>query len=417
MQTTIQIEKCVYGGDGVGRLADGRAVFVPFTLPGEEVNIELLDEKGKFSRSRLLEVVVASPLRVTPPCPHFGVCGGCHYQMLAYDNQVQLKASILKEQLERLGGLSLGEEIEFTPSPHPLAYRNQVQFHPLTDGSLGFMSAEGNQLIPIQSCLLPLQGIQDTWPLLEIAEGQLLSRVSFREDSRGEILALLEGVDPEPPDLETQLPISLAYKAKGSPTLLTLAGEDSLIFTIRGKDFLVSAESFFQVNQEVAESILTYVLSLMPSNPVPEILELYSGVGFFSRFLAERCQHLVAIEAAPSACYDFVDNLNEFDHVELYEGAVEEILPSLVKVLPHPQLVVLDPPRSGLQAKAREALLSLEPEQIIYISCDPASLARDLKVLMASGYQLKNLRGFDMFPQTYHVEAVVVLQRGQREIS
>jgi 23S rRNA (uracil1939-C5)-methyltransferase len=411
MQTTIRIEKCVYGGDGLGRLADGRAVFVPFTLPGEEVNIELLDEKGKFSRSRLLEVVVASPQRVTPPCPHFGVCGGCHYQMLGYGDQVQLKASILKEQLERLGGLTLGGEIEFTPSPHPLAYRNHVQFHPLTDGSLGFMSAEGNQLIPIQSCLLPLQGIQDTWPLLEIAEGQLLSRVSFREDPREEILVLLEGVDPEPPDLETQLPISLAYKAKGSPTLLTLAGEDSLIFTIRGKDFLVSAESFFQVNQEVAESMLTYVLSLMPSNPVPEILELYSGVGFFSRFLAEHCQHLVAIEAAPSACYDFVDNLNEFDHVELYEGAVEEILPSLVKVLPHPQLVVLDPPRSGLQAKAREALLKLEPEQIIYISCDPASLARDLKVLKASGYQLKNLRGFDMFPQTYHVECVVLMTR------
>lgn len=409
MLTNIQIEKCVYGGDGLGRLADGRAVFVPFTLPGEQVTVELFDEKGKFSRSRLLKVTLPSPQRVVPPCPHFGICGGCHYQMLAYEDQVKLKISILKEQMERLGGLSFSQALEFTPSPHPLAYRNQVQFHPLSNGSLGFMSAEGNQLIPIERCLLPLNGIQETWPLLEIAEDHQLSRISFREDSRGEILALLEGVNAIPPDLETELPISLAYKAKGAPGIFMLAGEDSLFYSLQGQDYLVSPESFFQVNQDVAEAILTYVLSLLPSSPVPEILELYSGVGFFSKFLAERCQHLVAIEASASACYDFVDNLNAFDHVELYEGAVEEILPSLVKDLPHPQLVVLDPPRSGLQSKAREALLSLTPEQIIYISCDPSSLARDLKAFKAEGYELNKLRGFDMFPQTYHIETVVLM--------
>ena len=411
MQTNIKIEKCVYGGDGLGRLPDGRAVFVPFTLPGEQVTIEFGDEKGKFVRGKMLELLEPSPNRVVPPCPHFGVCGGCHYQMLAYEDQVQLKAAILQEQLERLGGLSFSQTLEFTPSPHPFSYRNQVQFHPLTDGRLGYMSAEGNQLVPIQTCLLPLQGIQEAWPLIDIGEDQQLTRVTFREDSRGEILALLEGVDPEPPNLETELPISLVYKAKGSPKLFMLAGEDSLYFSLQGKDYLVSPESFFQVNQEVAEAMLKHILSQLPSTSIPEVLELYSGVGFFSRFLAERCLHLVAIESAPSACYDCVDNLNAFDHVELYEGAVEEILPSLATGLPHPQLVVLDPPRSGLQSKAREALLSLAPEQIIYVSCDPASLARDLKVFMTNGYELKNLRGFDMFPQTYHIEAVVSLQR------
>ena len=411
MQTTINIEKCVYGGDGLGHLADGRAVFVPFTLPGERIKIEFGDEKGKFVHAGLLEVLEPSPKRVEPPCPHFGVCGGCHYQMLAYEDQVQLKAAILREQLERLGGLHFDQAPEFTASPHPFSYRNQVQFHPLADGRLGYMSAEGNQLIPIQTCLLPLQGIREAWPLIDIAEDQDLTRVNFREDSRGEILALLEGMDPEPPDLETELPISLAYKAKDSPRLFMLAGEDSLYFSLQGKNFLVSPESFFQVNQEVAEAMLTHVLSMLQSTSIPEVLELYSGVGFFSKFLAERCLHLIAMEAAPSACYDFVDNLNTFDHVELYEGAVEEILPSLVPNLPHPQLVVLDPPRSGLQAKAREALLNLAPEQIIYVSCDPASLARDLKAFLANGYELKNLRGFDMFPQTYHIETVVALSR------
>ena len=417
MQTNITIEKCVYGGDGLGRLPDGRAVFVPFTLPGEQVAIEFSDEKGKFARGRLLEVLDGSPKRVSPPCPHFGVCGGCHYQMLAYEDQVQLKAAILQEQLERLGGFSFSQALEFTPSPHSFSYRNQVKFHPLSNGKLGYMSAEGNQLIPIQTCLLPLQGIQDSWPLIDIAEDQDLTRVTFREDSRGEILALLEGLDPEPPDLETELPISLAYKAKDSPRLFMLAGEDSLYFSLHGKDFLVSPESFFQVNQEVAEAMLKYVLDELPSTSIPEVLELYSGVGFFSRFLAERCLHLVTIESAPSACYDFVDNLNAFDHVELYEGAVEEILPALVTNLPHPQLVLLDPPRSGLQSKARQALLSLAPEQIIYVSCDPSSLARDLKAFKAEGYELTNIHGFDMFPQTFHIEAIAVLKSNKKSQS
>ncbi len=417
MQNKLKIEKCVYGGDGLGHLADGRAIFVPFTLPGEEVTVELLDEKGKYSHARLLEVNRPSPQRVSPPCPHFGVCGGCHSQMLDYADQVQLKISILKEQLERIGGLSFSHALEFTSSPHPFAYRNQVQFHPFTSGNLGFMSAESNQLVPIERCLLPLEGIQQTWPLLEIAEDHQLSRVSFREDSRGEILALLEGTEPEPPELETDLPISLAYKAKGVPGIFMLAGEDSLLYESHGKEFLVSPESFFQVNLEVAEEMLTHVLSLLPSKPIPEILELYSGVGFFSKFLAEKCDHLVAIEASASACYDFVDNLKEFDNIELYEGAVEEILPSLVEDIPHPQLVVLDPPRSGLQAKARQALLSLGTEQIIYISCDPSSLARDLKTFKAEDYEIVSVHGFDMFPQTYHVETMTVLRRTQRVTS
>jgi 23S rRNA (uracil1939-C5)-methyltransferase len=411
MQIKVSIEKSVYGGDGLAHLADGRTVFVPFTLPGEEVTIELLEEKGKFSRGRLLEVNRSSAKRVSPPCPHFGVCGGCHYQMLDYADQVALKISILKEQLERIGGLSLNHALEFTASASAFAYRNQVQFHPFTTGKIGFMSTEGNQIIPIECCLLPLEGIQQTWPLLEIAENHQLSRVSFREDSRGEILTLLEGSEPEPPDLETDLPISLAYKAKGAPGIFMLAGEDSLLYESQSKEFLVSPESFFQVNLEVAESMLTHVLSLLPSGPIPEILELYSGVGYFSKFLADRCHHLVAIEASASACYDFVDNLKEFDHVELYEGAVEELLPSLAEELPHPQLVLLDPPRSGLQLKARQALLSLAPEQIIYISCDPSSLARDLKVFKAEGYEVVSLHGFDMFPQTYHIETVIMLQR------
>lgn len=395
----------------MGILPDGRVVFVPFTLPGEIVDLEVAELKGRFARGKLLGVRKASPKRLPAPCPHFGVCGGCHYQMLSLPDQLQLKAGIVREQLQRLGGFASTYDFKITASEKPLAYRNQVQFHPLPSGKLGLIGADEVQAFPVERCLLPLEGIQQTWPLLELGEGHDLSRISFREDSRGEILTLLEGQQAEPPELETDLAISLAYKAKGVPGVYMLAGEDALLYRAHGKEFLVSPESFFQINLNVAESMLTHVLSLLPEGEISEILELYSGVGFFSKFLAERCRHLVAIEASASACYDFVDNLREANNVELYEGPVEGLLPSLAKQLARPQLVLLDPPRSGLKPDARKALLSMAPQQVIYISCDPSSLARDLKIFTAAGYSVDHVHAFDMFPQTCHVETVVLMSR------
>ncbi|MEA4812522.1 MAG: class I SAM-dependent RNA methyltransferase [Anaerolineaceae bacterium] len=411
---TLNIEKSVYGGLGLSHLEDGRVCFVPLTVAGDRVKVKLQEGKEKFAHAHLLEILSPSAQRVQAPCPHFGRCGGCHYQMLPYPDQLQLKSEILSEQMSRLAGLKELRSIPVIASSSPLGYRNQVQFHPMADGSLGLMALDGSQAIAIQNCLLPLPGIQQAWPLFDLGTNPPLNRVSFREDSRGEVLVLMEGPEPSAPDLETDLDISLAYKAKGSPSVLTLAGEDSLVYTIKGKDFLVSAESFFQVNVELAEKILDYIRDVLPEGKMDEVLELYSGAGLFSMFMAENCSHLTAIEASPSACYDFVDNLQAFDHVDLYEGAVEAILPELVKDLPPIDLVLLDPPRSGLHPKARQALLQLAPQHIIYVSCDPSSLARDLKAFNADGYQVKNIQGFDMFPQTYHIETVVLMSRVEK---
>jgi len=178
-----------------------------------------------------------------------------------------------------------------------------------------------------------------------------------------------------------------------------------------GKQLIISPESFFQVNLNAAGEMLSHVLALLPARRDLRILELYSGAGFFSVFLAEKCRELIAVESAPSACYDFANNLDAYDHISLYEGAVEHVLPALASELKGIDLVLLDPPRAGLLAPARKALQELNPKQIIYASCDPSTLARDLKHLIAAGYMLHDVRAFDMFPQTYHIEAVAMLSR------
>ena len=412
----VKFEKMVYGGDCLGRLPDGRAVFVPFALPGEVAEIEIIESKERFARGRVVNLLEASSERITAPCPYYTICGGCHYQHLDYAQQLSLKNELVKDQLLRIGKLKDLPEITITASPLPFGYRNQVQFHPtnLESGegfpSLGFKQANSDEVLPIQKCLLVPDELNQLLTQIELEPYSDLSRIAMRIDSDGELMLVFTGESNDPPDLSIELPVSSAYVGPDGQSL-NLAGNDALVYTILGKEFLVSPESFFQVNLPVAEEMLRHVLSLIENQHDLNILELYSGVGLFTRFLAPYASQLTAIESSPSACFDFVTNLDEFDNVSLYEGAVEEILPGLIKQLETVDLVVLDPPRAGLNTWARQALIDLDPEQIIYISCDPSTLARDLKHFSGAGYSLQNLHAFDMFPQTAHVETVVLMSR------
>lgn len=406
----VQIEKLVYGGEGLGRLPDGRAVFVPFVLPGEKVAVELLKQEQHFARGHAVQIVQPSPERIQPLCPHFGACGGCHYQHLEYSTQLQVKQDILYDQLLRLGGINNPPISGITPSSEAWNYRNLVQFHPTSLGRLGFMDTEGTHTVPIQECHLPMEDINALWPQIDLSPETGLTRVTLREDSFGEIIVFLEGEDETGPELSLDLPVSVCYqRANGSS--LTLAGQDHLIYQILGKQLAISPETFFQVNLSVAEKMVAYVLAKLPQVQNLNTLELYSGAGLFSTFLAERSHQLIAIESSPSACYDFANNLDPYENVSLYEGLVEEVLPALAQKLPALDLVLLDPPRAGLHPKARQALEKLQSQQILYISCDPSTLARDLKHLCAAGYTLIDVHLFDMFPQTYHIETVSLLAK------
>lgn len=399
---TLTIDTFAYGGDGLGRLPDGRAAFVPFALPGEHVRVEIIQEKRGHVRARLLEVLEPSPDRIAPQCAHYGACGGCHYQHLPYPAQLAAKTAILRDQMQRIGGFRDLPLDPIVPSPQPFNYRNHVQFHLNAAGQLGFESAGTNDFVLIQECHLPETAINEIWPLLDMEAVPGLERVALRTGNEGDIQLILESSDPEPIDFSVEeLPISAVHLGPGGA--LVLAGDEQVIIDILGRSFQVSAGAFFQVNTAQAEAMVTHVLEYLPLPPNAIVLDVYCGAGLFSAFLAPRCARLAGIEASPAACDDFAANLDEFDNVELYAAPAEDVLPYLDFQV---DAILVDPPRSGLSPAAMDGLLTRQAPWIVYISCDPATLARDGRKMSAAGYHLERLTPFDLFPQTYHIESI-----------
>lgn len=405
----VELSTFTYGGEVLGRLPDGRAVFVPFALPGERVRVSLVEEKQRYARAALLEVLEASPERVRPLCRHFGVCGGCHYQHMPYQKQMQAKAGILREQLERIGKISDPPIRPAVASPEAYYYRNHIQFHLTEDGRLGFHEALSKRVFAVQECHLPLESINEVWPRLDVEPMPGLQQVNLRSGVDDDVLVVLESEDALLPEFSVEeLPVSVAHM--GPAGTQVLAGTDHIVIEVLGRPFRVSVGAFFQVNRPMAEKLVEHLLYYLHLEPKDTVLDVFAGVGLFSAFLAPRVGRLFAIEASPAACDDFVVNLDEFDNVELYEGAAEEILPVLGI---QPRVVVVDPPRSGIDKIALDSILDMSAGVLAYVSCNPATLGRDARRLMAGGYRLIQATPFDLFPQTYHIESVSLWERGQ----
>lgn len=404
----ILLEKLTYGGDAMGRLDDGRAIFVPFGLPGERVRVRLTEAKRNFGRGELVEIVEASPQRIAPRCIHFGECGGCHYQNLAYEDQLKAKTEILRDQLRRIGKIENPPVQEMVPSPSPWNYRNHVQFHLTEEGKLGYFRAVSPTVFAIQECHLPEGSINALWPQLEFEPETDIERVSLRSGLDDELLLVLESESPEPPELEIEAGISITHMFEENTVVI--AGNDNLTIRVLGRDFRVSAASFFQVNTAMAEKIVEHILSHLPVSRSSTLLDVYCGVGLFSAFLAPKCERVIGIESSPSSCEDFAFNLDEFENVELYEGLAEGILPALVGRIANPPYVIVDPPRAGVDKNVVDGILKLSPNVIVYVSCDPSTLARDAARLINGGYTLKQVTPFDLFPQTYHIESISIFE-------
>jgi len=404
---TVILEKLTYGGDALGRLSDGRAVFIPFGLPGETVHARSLEEKRGHVRAELVELLEPSPQRIASRCKHFGVCGGCHYQHLSYPEQLIVKSGILRDQLIRLGGIEDPPTQPMVAAAAEWNYRNQVQFHLTPNGKLGYIDAHSRWTLPISECHLPEIPINDLWPVLEFEPDLGLERVSLRLGVDREMMLVLESDLAEIPALEMEANLSVVHVS--AEDAVVLAGDDHLVIRVNGRLFQVSASSFFQVNTEMAGRMVEYLLAHLPISQKTTLLDIYCGVGLFSAFFAPLVGRLIGIETASSACEDFTINLDEFENVELYEALAEEVLPILDV---DPDMVIVDPPRAGLKKRALEALLVLAPEYLAYISCDPSTLARDAGLLIKGGYQLKQVTGFDLFPQTYHIESISIFKKG-----
>jgi len=308
---------------------------------------------------------------------------------------------VVREQLLRIAGLDSPIVNEVTPSPKVWNYRNAIQFHLDENGKLGYLAVSSHRVVPINECHLPDNELDPVWRQFEFEPLPGLERVDFRLGSDGDALVVLESSSVDMPEVEVEMPISLVHSSPFGEVVLS--GQETQPMTVLNRDFSVSATSFFQVNSAQTENMVSYLLKHLPLTADTVLIDVYCGVGLFSAFMAPRVKTCIGIESSSSACRDFVVNLDEFDHVALYEGAAEDVLPGLDV---NADVVIVDPPRGGLDVKALDALVALRPKVLAYVSCDPATLARDAKRLIKAGYQLGVVQPFDMFPQTFHIETI-----------
>jgi 23S rRNA (uracil1939-C5)-methyltransferase len=427
----LSIEKLVYGGDGLGH-AEGNTVFTPFVLPGEVVRAEVKSRKKKTVWAKALEVVEPAAARVKAPCPHFGICGGCNYQHIEFAEQTRLKIGILRETLSRLGGISWAGEIA-AHSAEPYGYRNRAQWA-VRSGmprALGYFLPESSVIMPVDTCPVLSPRLAETFGLLQemARSGKLptgILEIEAFADSADEKIALNVAFDAYPKPAAELAEYFRAELPKIESLLLLdqkkerfeLTGPGYLTHQAGGFSFRVSHLSFFQVNRFLIEELLAAVTKGAKGKLA---LDLYAGVGFFTLPLAKTFTKVVSVDANLAATRDLYANA-ELAGVEVttHNEHTEDFLK---KPQDRPDLVVLDPPRSGLGAEAAGKLVELGAPEVIYLSCDPSTLARDLAVLTGSAkkpaeiaaagpfYEITAIDMFDLFPQTFHIETLVRLRR------
>jgi len=403
----VQPTTCVYGGDALARLPDGRAVFIPYGLPGEDLRIRLVEEKERYARAEICEVLIPSPERIKPRCPHFQECGGCHYQHIPYEAQLRMKRDILVDQLRRIGKIDDPPVNPVLPSPLPWNYRNHIQFHIAEDGSPGFLKHRSSEIVPIRECHLPEESLNRIWPAFSLENIPGLDRVILRSgEGGGDTLMILESQGQEPFEFSVDLPISAVLQGPGGE--IVLSGDDFTVIPVLDFPFVVSAGSFFQTNTGMAEALVEYLLEALPLDENTICLDVYCGVGLFSAFLAPVVKTVIGIEASSSASEDYLYNLADFENVSLYDAPAETVLSGLDI---SPDIILLDPPRGGLTGAVLDSVVDLDPDLVVYVSCDPATLSRDLQRFNRKGFALEGSTPVDMFPQTYHIESVNLLRR------
>ncbi len=443
---SLAIDDLAFGGEGVGR-ADGYVVFVRGGMPGDRLRIRMVEARVRFGRAVIEAIEVPSPDRVEAPCAYFGRCGGCRLQHMAYPAQLAFKAKQVVDCLERLGGLGSFEIRPILPAPETYGYRNKMEFTiALVNGQavIGLHEAERyDSVLDIERCLLEPDSLNAL--LDEVRQDVRARRLSVYDQQTGEgllrFLMLREGrrtgetmanIVATAPEIETLAPLAERLRARVPGTVSVvlnvnsrkasvavgteehlLAGRDHINESLGGLTFQVSANSFFQTNTAQAERLFALVEDACELRGGETVLDLFSGTGAISLLLARRCRRVYGIEVAATAVVDAARNAgaNGIDNCTFLSGEVRHHLPDLIRNGVRAEVVVADPPRAGFHPKALQALVSLAPARIVYVSCNPPTLARDAADLARAGYRLDWVQPVDMFPHTPHIEAIARLTR------
>jgi 23S rRNA (uracil1939-C5)-methyltransferase len=420
-QNLVEIEKPIYGGQFLAR-AEGKAIFVPLTLPGEQVRIRVTQNKSGYSTAELTEILKPSPQRITPHCPHFGTCGGCNYQHTPYENQIALKQEILRETLDR-AGITPPEKISVLAA-NPWSYRNRIRLAFDAHGNPGYRSRKSHAIIPISQCPIaaPLllsaaqavaESLQRVPPnlrptellLFSNAEESALLATFFAADSAGVRL------EPLARALQERIPaFQSAQLAAGGrpghpPRTLAQWGADSILYSAAGFNYRVDQGAFFQVNRWLIDALVDRVTQNQSGKLA---WDLFAGVGLFARKLTSSFERVVAVESAPASKAALIHNLAATSG-EAVDSDTHQFLRG-ASPTESPDLIVVDPPRTGLGAEIVALLATITAPTLVYVSCDPATLARDLRTLIASGYAIESITLADLFPQTFHLETIVHLR-------
>lgn len=418
------IEALAFGGDGVTHGPDGVTIFVPHSAPGDRLGLEVSEAHKTYARARITRVLQGGPSRCEPACPVFGDCGGCQWQHIDYASQLESKENFVRESLRRIGGFADPPVRKILASPDPLSYRNKAML-PVAGGAFGFYRGSSHEIVelPESGCAIQSEPTNRALKFLHAKAAGIpgLKHAAVRGNSQGEILIALVSAAPLSLDCEAWLKELPGLKgvvnnlqpktgnAVFGPETRTLSGKSFLVEEIGGLKFRLSATSFFQVNSRQAEALWGEILKARNWVKGEALLELYCGVGTLSLPLARAGVSVLGVEnwigsvedARLNASLNGLDSL-KFECADAKDG---------FRLRPDAGVVLLDPPRKGMSPEALAGLLASKAREILYVSCDPSSLSRDLKALAAGGWKLESVQPIDMFPQTYHVESLSHLRR------
>ena len=430
---TVRIEKPVYGGASLARV-DGKAIFVPLTLPGEEARIRITQSKAAYDEAEAEEIVFAAPERVAPACPHFGVCGGCHYQHANYATQLEWKQAILRETLQR-GGVEPPARMDVLSAPsseQAWGYRNRIRLAFDAAGNPGYRGRRSHAVIPVQQCPIasPLL-VQSAQRFAEIArlrppalkpieialftnadESAMLLTVVTASARKHRFEELMDELAEKIPALiGAELAVEDRSSKAAPPRTVARWGATSLNYRAAGFEYRVDQGAFFQVNRWLVDAL---VHSVVLEHNGALAWDLFAGVGLFARQLTARFERVVAVESAPASTKALAANLKGTRSTPVRATTLDYLRGNLPDNRPDfvvPDLIVVDPPRTGLGTETCALLAEIGAQNLAYVSCDPATLTRDLRQLIESGYFIQSIALADLFPQTFHLETVVQLRR------